>query len=123
VANNQSETLSVLLEQLPEFPNVKMTDKFFKEISGLIPVKPSEDQTLFESETIFRKWLQAVRTHYPKICKDKKQWLLASWILFVEYGNMIWDSPISGTEYRKGTMRNLVDRFNQAFQKAQEIND
>ncbi len=68
-----------------------------------------------ETELLFRRWLKSVKTHYPEQCTDKQAWLLASWILFTEYGNLIWDSPISGTEYRKAVMMNLVDRFKQGF--------
>lgn len=111
------------IDPIPDFPQVKIIDSFFKEIAGLIPPAPTlteETETKEpEIESLYNCWVEAVKAHYPDLCTDKQSWLMASWILFLEYGNMIWDSPISGTEYRKAVMMNIVDRFKQAFNNLQ----
>lgn len=132
VAEMEGESVNFLLSEgyighettdpIPDFPPVRISDPFFREIAGLIPLSPTtqavdniQDEP-HETEILFRRWLKAVKAHYPEQCTDKQAWLLASWILFTEYGNLIWDSPISGTEYRKAVIGGLVDRFQQAFQ-------
>ena len=131
VAEMEGESVNFLLSEgyigqettdpIPDFPPVRISDPFFRKISGFIPVAATmqkagstQDEHL-ETESLFKRWLKAVKSHYPEECTDKQAWLLASWILFAEYGNLIWDSPISGTEYRKAVMMNLVDKFQQEF--------
>lgn len=98
---------------------VKLTDTLSRDISALIPpTAPTSTQEADHGiEFIFRTLLRAVKKIYPTDCRNKKLWVLTTWIILVEFANPILDS---GTEYRKAVIWELVDRFKQAFKTLQD---
>ena len=73
-----------------------------------------EDEDGEGCEFLFRKWIKVVKNYYPKDCTDSFTWLMTSWLLFVKYANIIW---VTASENKKQVVWNLVDRFDQAFDK------
>ena len=132
---------------IPDFPKVNMSDSFFASIVNLIPacqwktdrehpegfrggkvltyqkVSESRNHQEVKSQYLFTQWLKAVKIDYPESCKDEWSWLASAWVLFIEYANLVWDSPISGTDYRKGLMWGMVDLFRHGFREVKGFSD
>jgi hypothetical protein len=103
-----------------EPPRVEISDSFHGAIFHIIPWRPDEPATDDEVsngwEPIFRQWLNLVKRHYPDESRTHWNWLAAAWVLFLEFGNIIYQSGISKTEYRVTVFNWMVERFGQAFQ-------
>lgn len=130
-------TIPVPEVSLIDFPKVNISDSFFVSIVKLIPVSHRETEEEYPErfrgdelknkkvriENLFTQWLKAVKTDYHESCRDKWSWLASAWVLFIEYANLVWDSPISGTDYRKGLMWGMVDLFWLGFREVKGFSD
>jgi hypothetical protein len=104
------------------FPVLEMRAGFCRAINNFIPAQAqqADGQPATDQEEYFRRWNLLVRKHYPEECQDDMNWLKAGLILFLEYGNRILQSEITGTTFRAAVLENMFDRFGIAFQNLEK---